>query len=321
MGKKKFRKSNKAVFNAFSRKAFPPRVSIMVGMPTHHGINQFTQCCLDKAVEYFGQRGIPFGRWGTYGNSHIDAARNRVVEHFLEQTNHTHMLWVDDDMAFDPEAIEVLLRHDVPVASGVVTRKHPPYAPAMYTIVLDDKKQLTTGQIPFGTYPLDKEFYFPLSGIGAAFMLVKREVLEKMERPWFASPPTTRGTVRGEDYYFCFKLGAMGLKILYDPTIPIYHMGECPFGIEDHAAFMALEQEEPNQCRYTNINAASVAQFKKSFAGPNRSLIASLAPAAAKRHAELVSQGESKSVQPECQSSEKCDPTTPPTKTGIEVPK
>jgi hypothetical protein len=321
MSKKKLNRSKRAVFNSFSQKVFAPKVSIMIGMPVYVGISQFTHVCLDKTIYYFAQRGIPIERYGPYGNAHIDAARNNVVDYFLK-SKHTHLMWIDDDMVFDPEAIEMLLMHDVPVCSGVVTRRHPPYSPTMYHIVADEDSQLTTRMVPFGTYPLDKPFYYPNSGIGTAFMLLKRQVIEEMEQPYFASPPTNRGTVRGEDYYFCFKLGAKGHRILYDPRIPIYHMGECPFGLEDHAAVMHAMQEDKDICQYTNINVASVAQFKKSYAGVNRSLIASIAPAAAKRYAELfLVPEESKSDAELCPSPVSGDPTSQPMKTGTEQPK
>lgn len=320
MGKKKFRKTNKAVFNSFGRKVFPAKISVLIGMPNYQGVNQFTHSCLDKTTHYFGERGIPIERYGPYGNAHIDNARNNVVEYFLK-SKHTHLIWIDSDMVFDPEAIEILLSHDVPVCSGLVTRRHPPYNPTIYAVVPNDKWIATTNVIPFGTYPLDKPFYYPASGIGAAFMLLKRHVLEEMEKPYFASPPTNRGTVRGEDYYFCMKLGAAGHKILYDPRIPIYHMGECPFGVEDHAAVMRAMQEEGDICQYSNINVANAVQFKRSYAGVNRSLIDSIAPAAARRYEELAASAESKSETPSCQSQENGDPIKPQTKTFTEVPK
>ena len=320
MGKKKLRKTNRAIFNSFSRKAFPAKISIMIGMPNYQGISQFTHSCLDKTIHYFGERGIPIERYGPYGNAHIDNARNNVVEYFLK-TKHTHLIWIDGDMIFDPEAIEILLEHNVPVCSGLVTRRHPPYTPTIYAIIADEKWVATTKIIPFGTYPLDKPFYYPASGIGTAFMLLKRNVLEDMGLPYFASPPTNRGTVRGEDYYFCMKLGAMGYKILYDPRIPIYHMGECPFGIEDHAAVMHAMEKEGDICQYSNINVGNVVQFKKSYAGVNRSLIDSIAPAAAKRHEELADRAESKSEIPSCQSEENGIPTKPPMKISTDVPR
>jgi len=320
MGKGKLRKTNRAVFNGFIRKAFPPKISILIGMPNYDGITQFTHVCLDRTIEYFGMRGIPIERYGPYGNAHIDNARNNIVEYFLKG-KHTHLIWIDDDMVWDPPAIEVMLNHDVPVCSAIVTRRHPPYAPTIYTITDEGDNKLTTRRIPFGVYPLDKTFYFPNSGIGTAFMLVKREILEIMPPPYFASPPTGHGTIRGEDFYFCMRMAAMGYKILYDPTLPVYHMGVCPYGIEDHANYMAVMKENPDICQFTNLSAATAEQFKRSFAGLDRSLIKSLAPVAAQRYEELLKSVESRSVMESCQSQENGDQTKQPTKISTDVPK
>ncbi len=325
MGKKKFKKTKKAVFEKFRQKYTSPKVSVFIAMPSYKGMTSFTYVCLDKTKAYMMDRGIPVINYGPWGNSHVDNARNKCVEKFLE-TSFSYLMWIDDDMIWDQDAIEKMIMHDVDVVSAIVTKRQPPFTPTMYTITKPGKKSkykldYATNAIPFGSYPLDRPFYFPNSGIGTAFMLVKRHVLEEMEHPFFCSPPTERGTIRGEDFFFCLKMGAMGYKILYDPTIRVYHLGMTPFGIEDHIAFMQAEKEEEKDlCQYTNINANNVEDFKRSFAGPHPQMISAVAPVAAKRYEELVLKAQSESVEEEhTASSEREDQTNPPTKTGIEA--
>jgi hypothetical protein len=237
------------------------------------------------------------------------------VERFLE-SKYTHLIWIDDDMLWNPEDIEKMLLYNVPIVSAIVTQKMPPYKPTIYAIAKGNdgqgNKVLGTFQLKLGDYPLDQPFIHPGWGIGTAFMMVKREVLEKMEPPYFASPPTSTNQVRGEDYYYCMKMCLIGkeYEILFDPTLRVYHLGLCPYGLEDHIAAVTMQQENKDEelCQYLNIGVGGVVNFKRFFAGPQPSLIESHASVVAKHFAELAHQAESKSDSQECPSCENGNP-------------
>lgn len=340
MGKKKQRKKFKKTFqtrvNEVRQKINPYRPSLFIAMPSYTGINPFTNDCLMRTLEYFGERGLKVRKYGPVQVSLIDKARNMCIEQFL-RTDATHLIWIDDDMLWDAEDLEKMLLHNVPITSALVTQKMPPFKPTIYAIGYgNDKKtgekKLGTYHLKLGDYPLDKPFYHPGWGIGTAFMMVKREVIEKMEPPYFASPPTNTKEVRGEDYYYCMKMCLVGKEydILFDPTVRVYHMGLCPYGLEDYISAIELEvaNEGEDLCQYTNINAHGVRKFKRFFAGPQISLIDKHADAVAKRFAKLAAQEESKSEPTSCPSSadgnqpksqESGEPTTKPTTTTTEV--
>lgn len=275
MGKKK--KRQKALNQKKTNHQKPQKqIRIMVGMPIHHYIDTFTQMCLDATVSYLLQRGIIFDRVSTVGIPDVGKARNDIVEMFLEEKQYTHLMWIDSDMAWNPTAVEALINLQVPVASCLVTKKSPPFNITLFTLLRPDEKtqSLDTFTVPFGNYPLDKPFRFPNSGIGTAFMLIERQVIEKMEKPYFGgmADPVTR-TLKGTDFYFCVQILRHGYEFVYDPRPNVYHVGKCLFGVEDHIAFLDQWQKEGiRECQFMSIDAPSVEQWKASFAGPHPDL-------------------------------------------------
>jgi hypothetical protein len=256
------------------------KVKIFVGMPIHHYMEGPTDNSLTTTTEYLYRKGISFNRYSLWGNPYVDAARNKTVEAFLGDPNfkdHTHLMWIDSDMAWSPECVEKLINYDVPVASALVTAKAPPFQVTLIEFARDTKANaLDTFQVPFGSYPLDKPFYLKHSCIGTAFMLIKREVLERMEPPYFTGFTNSAGVLLGTDIYFGARLNAYGYDILYDPTLRVYHVGKGFYGVEDHIAWLEQNKgKETIACPFMSSSAESVAEYKRSFSGPHPALIQS----------------------------------------------
>jgi len=294
----------------------------MVGMPIHHYMENSTVMCFEATMLQLQKRGIPFHRMSTVGLPDVAKARNQIVEEFLKDKRYTHLMWIDADMAWDPNAVEALIDLNVPVASCLVTKKGPPFDITMFQLMkpAKDSKFLDTYTVPFGQYPLDRPFIFPNSGIGTAFMLIAREVIEKMEQPYFCGfvNPTDK-TLKGTDYYFCVQMLKHGYEIVYDPRPPVYHIGKGLFGVEDHIAYLNhIAAGGTKECPFMNGDA-SVVEFKKSFAGPQPSLIQDLVSAGERQRDSSLVPEALKSETSLCPSSEKGDQTKMPTKTGIDV--
>lgn len=300
----------------------PPSVKIMVGMPIHHYIEPFTWMCLGDTTAELAKRGIPFLHNVPVGIPDVAKARNKCVEAFLEDKSFTHLMWIDADMIWTPEDVLTLLRHDVPVASALVTKKGPPFPVTLFQILEGEDGYPDTYNVPFGSYPLDRPFTLPNSGIGTAFMLIKREVIEKMKRPYFAGFASKNGQLKGTDFYFCTQMLLLKYEILYDPKPRIYHIGKGIYGVEDHIAYLNKEKEEGlEQCQFTSLNAEDVAKYKRSFAGPDPSLKDETALVVEKLLESSAPPEESKSEISSCPSSERETPKNQEKKTGIDPPR
>jgi len=315
MGKKKQRK--KTLNN---KKIQQP--AIMVGMPIHHYIENFTLMCIDKTMADLRQAGIKFHRVSPIGIPDVARARNVCVDAFLKDKQYTHLMWIDSDMVWDTDAVLSLLNLGVPACSALVTKKAPPFNITLFQLLKpeEDSNTLGTYDVPLGAYPMDKPFRFPNSGIGTAFMLLERKVIEAMEPPYFASFTDAKKALKGTDYYFCVRMLQRGFEFIYDPKPKIYHVGKCLFGVEDHVAYLdQLAEKGIEACQFMNTDASSVVDWKKTFAGPQPSLIEKIAPVVERQKELYRLREESKSDVSKCHSFASADQTKTQTKTGIEV--
>lgn len=151
-------------------------------------------------------------------------ARNDIAANILFNPIYkdvTHLLWIDDDMVFAPDALKRLLAHDLPIVGGLCHGRRPPH----YAPILCHKQ-------PGGLMGYSYQHDYPLGLVevdatGAAFILVKREVFETIEEAFPTpgeGPFTDKG--HGEDISFCERAKECGYKIFVDTTLEIGHIGE-----------------------------------------------------------------------------------------------
>lgn len=137
----------------------------------------------------------------------ICRARNDVVRAFLNQTASEHLLFVDADMVFTPETLDVLVEADKPIVSALY---HGVNADGTRFPVCHGIKD---GR-PFKMKPKGKGLT-KVDGVGMGFCLIKRQVLEdvgnKYDAPynWFQET-VMDGVGVGEDLTFCVRAAALG---------------------------------------------------------------------------------------------------------------
>lgn len=169
---------------------------------------------------------------------HVDRARNEVVEMLLhpekprpplypEGVNPiykqaTHIFFVDDDMLFPPSALVQLLAHDLPIVGGLYYGRSAPHLPIAYRKVFDNQWVATTKFCP-GLQEVD--------AIGAGCLLIKREVFEKLSRPWFEFSDRM-----GEDMWFCERAREAGYPIVLDADVKARHLSIIDIGEEHFSA-------------------------------------------------------------------------------------
>jgi hypothetical protein len=151
----------------------------LVALTTHGFVRSETLKCILDARSHSERNGLTNAQWEFVPGALVDKARNDAVRMML-QRGHGWLLFVDADMTFSADAINALLWsafHDVPQADIM----------GAYCSLRGDWA-LPTIDTGTGTW----ESHFPGSGIlpvmrtGAAFLLVKRHVFERMKDPWFA---------------------------------------------------------------------------------------------------------------------------------------
>lgn len=139
-------------------------------------------------------------------SSVIPKNRNNIVNHALKW-GATHLLFIDDDMRFPVEVFKAIWKQrDLPIiAANCIKRKYPiEYMGTGW----DDKEVSSTG----------KEGLEEVRFTGFSFIMIKREVFEKIPKPWFAFPYMKELDDYGtEDYFF------MSLAHLHGYPTVVYH--------------------------------------------------------------------------------------------------
>ena len=148
----------------------------------------------------------------------VGYARNHIVGAACEPDEVTHLMWIDDDMAFEPDAIPRLLAHDLPVVGGLCHVRRHPYPPVL---LYRPPGALGSG----GSYRYRYDYpegLVEVDATGFAFILVKKEVFEKIDAELKEAPFAERS--QGEDTSCCERIRQVGYKVFVDTTIKIRHM-------------------------------------------------------------------------------------------------
>ncbi len=186
------------------------------------------------------------------GYSAIDQARNQIGSDALKD-GFDETMWIDSDVGFDPDDVEKLRRHGLPITCGIYPKK--------------GKRELAIHILP-GT----PRFRFGVKGGlheilygGTGFLHVRRVVYETIAtqlelpvcnehagrpmRPFFqplirSAPRKGLATTEGdaprtghwylaEDYAFCHRARLCGYPIIADTTIRLWHIGDYGYSWED----------------------------------------------------------------------------------------
>jgi hypothetical protein len=135
---------------------------------------------------------------------------------FEGKIDYSHIMWIDSDVIFKPEDVVKLLSHDLDIVSGLCK-----ISPNTYSLTVEGARGFVKEK------DIVSENLIEAKSVGAAFLLVKRGVFERIERPWFQTTIIEEngeiGFV-GEDMYFCWKARKAGFKIFVDPTVKVNHL-------------------------------------------------------------------------------------------------
>ena len=161
--------------------------------------------------------------WPTLNEiGHItSSARQRLTSAALA-AGATHLMFIDDDMTFPPDAITRLLSWDLPIVSGLAFMRRKGFAPTIF-YAKPESTPVRPLFKPADTWPADERMQ--ADATGAAFLLVKREVFDGIsmkfgEGSWWYTP----SGCPGEDIAFCIRAKAAGFPITIDTGLKIGHV-------------------------------------------------------------------------------------------------
>jgi len=206
-------------------------MKLFLGVPCYREMPaEFTM----SLVRLVKDRNCPFEIEPTYlvGDSYVTKARNRLTTTFMN-SDCSHLLWIDCDLAFSTQDVANLVQHDEPIVGGLYCLKRPGF-PHFVCDFLPDYQ------------PIDARGLQPLLHIGAGFLLIRRDVIERMIADYgpkiaYTNPVTREqdynlwettiqnGTFYGEDYTFCERARELGFTIFGNWNVILPHVGNASY--------------------------------------------------------------------------------------------
>ncbi len=152
----------------------------------------------------------------SYERVMIDSARNLIAEKALEG-GYDWILYLDDDMTFSPDIFFNLASYDKDIIGALAFKREQPFEPCVY-------KKREDGNM----YSVFPKKMMDVDAIGSAGLLIKTDVLKKIEFPWFETGYNSDKEHFSVDFDFCRKAKEAGFKIWCDPDISMGHIGSPP---------------------------------------------------------------------------------------------
>lgn len=166
----------------------------------------------------------------TVSSTLIFDARERLAEAALKDGADV-VLWIDSDMRFPKDTIDILLSRNVPIVGvNAVTRQKPAF-PTAKNFVMLDKDIGTWKKIDSrGKVGLEK-----VTAVGCGVQMTRREVFLKTPKPWFEFLKVKGNQWVGEDVFFCVRAHDAGFDtyVDHDLSLHIGHVGQYDYRWDD----------------------------------------------------------------------------------------
>lgn len=149
----------------------------------------------------------------------IDANRNEHVRGIIAQLKPDYILFLDADMTHPADTLVKLLAHNKDIVGGLYHYGAHPFPPVALVRNSDDSMRYTA-------ITLYDDALFRVDATGMGCVLIKREVFENVEFPWFLYEEDPDKGIRSisEDMHFFKKVRAEGYEVWIDPTVKCGHI-------------------------------------------------------------------------------------------------
>jgi hypothetical protein len=209
-----------------------PHINLIIATPGHSMMSIYVRSLLALTQE-LNQRGITWAFSSEYSSMVSDAREMTLngdnqndikeVRPFKGAVTYDKIMWIDSDIAWNPEDVIKLYESDKDIVTGAYmlasgeVMAYPKILGRPY--VYDEVKEMTE--------PVKVE------ACGFGFICVKQGVFESLTRPWFQSAIgswTDEETgevwefpIMGEDISWCKRVTDKGYDIWFDPTVRVTH--------------------------------------------------------------------------------------------------
>ena len=190
----------------------------MIGLPTMSYIHTYLAITI---MSWLTDAKVGLRLYPTLNVTPVDEARNCIVEEFMngEAKDCTHLLFIDADTIPPQDALYKLLSHDKDIVSGL-------------TPIIDYHDKDGTFYRKWNCSDMNERLVkpntglVPIKGAGGSCLLIKREVFEKLEKPYFRflyKDDNNKPIIVSEDIYFITKAFGAGFQVYADTSVICKH--------------------------------------------------------------------------------------------------
>ncbi len=263
------------------------KANIVIATPCYGGL--MTHVYVNSLLKLTGSThryGFSLGLFTAAHDSLITRARNALVKSFLDATAATHLMFIDADIGFEPEAVNRLLAFDEDVVAGMYPVKVVDWSkmsgavrPGMTDQELRESGLHFVGVPCTGSEREERGGFVTGTYAGTGFMMIKRSAIERL----IAAYPETRyramqtypapkedgtpfynlfdcmidpatGTYLSEDFTFCHRFRKIGGKVWLDTESRLHHVGSMDF--HGHGAVQITKHETKLRAEHDELAAA-----------------------------------------------------------------
>ncbi len=239
-----------------------PRPSVVIATPCYGGLMTHVYVhSLLKLTSFVGKRAFSIGLLTSAHDSLITRSRNALVKSFLDNPTATHLMFIDADIGFEPEAVARLLAFDQDVVAGMYPIKVVDWArmasvihPGMTEAMAREASTHFVGVPCTGDEREERGGFVTGAYAGTGFMMIRRRVLERLIEAYpetryrtMQTYPITKeggapfynlfdcmidpetGTYLSEDFAFCHRFRRIGGQIWLDTESRLRHVGSMEF--------------------------------------------------------------------------------------------
>ena len=216
-----------------------------------------------KLMMELGKYRIPFSQTFTWNESLITRARNRLADEYMKNHTHSHAVFIDADIGFEPQDILAMMEHDQDIIGAPCSKKSIRWD-RLQKLFKKNGQEYSNDQIARvggdfvfnfekfeGTRQLNIGELQEMRHVGTGLMMVRRDVFERYQEHypdrWYESrgdPSALPGPITdffqtginpelheydSEDYRFCTDCRAFGAKVWMAPWVRTSHLGSYKF--------------------------------------------------------------------------------------------
>ena len=198
--------------------------------------NRIEPAC-EAALRELERRGYTVQR--VHGFSAIDQGRNVMATRALDG-GFEELMWIDSDVAFHPQDVERLRRHELPLCCGIYPKKGQRafafnFLPETQSVRFGEHGGLLRiERAGMGFVHTRRAVYERI--VEACSLPVCNEIYGERMLPFFQPmivPDAVGHSYLPEDFAFCERARQAGHKIVVDTTLRLGHVGSYVYGWED----------------------------------------------------------------------------------------